>query len=120
MVLASRSKTWKLEKKTWIPNEWLSGCRLLTQITLLFLLSGFVSVLFLIALLHSSLIAFFVFMRLDISSKCTQKLLLVVWVPRANGPGRANASCTCCWDGVWLVTLAASVYELCENSACFL
>lgn len=46
--------------------------------------------------------------------------LLFVLVPGANGPGRANSSYTYCWDGIWLVTLAANVYELCENSVCLL
>lgn len=49
-------------KETRTLNAWLSSCRLLT---VLFLLSGFASVLFLFALLHSSLIAFFIFLCLD-------------------------------------------------------
>lgn len=49
-------------KETRTPSARLSSCRLLT---LLFLLSGFASVVFLFALLHSSLITFFIFMCPD-------------------------------------------------------
>lgn len=60
-----RSRDLECGKETRSPNARLRGCRLLTQIALLFLLSGFASVLFLFALLHSRVIAFFIFMCLD-------------------------------------------------------
>lgn len=80
------AETWNVEKKPGLP-------RLLTQTALLFLLPGFASVLFLFTLLHSSLIAFFIFMCLDTNWQMLTEpgSCCLSWCLQAGGPGRANA-----------------------------
>lgn len=84
---------------------WLSSCRLVTQITVVFTLMVCLGVLSSLLFLHCGVVAFFLFICLDASGKCTQKLFFAFW------PG----ACSSC---VWLVTIGDSAHDLCENSAC--